>query len=117
MPGFRMPPRILTPSDFLTPRIVTLPELRRTLVPLCNGWTWADDAINDLWLLGAPAPESQPCECTDPRRCEHQKRVLLAAKFRDWLAQVAQRMGSEPLGQLALGKKPHATIKLRLPRR
>jgi len=76
-------------------RIVTLPDLRRVLLPQIGGYAWADAALNDLWLLGAPDPSSAPCKCTDIRTCTHTKRILLPSQFAKWWNDVATRQGFE----------------------
>ncbi len=68
----------------LTPRIVTFADLQRVLLPYCLGWSWAADAIRDLWLKGAPVP-------TGPH--EPEKRILLPGQFKKWWAEVQQRQG------------------------
>lgn len=85
-------------GDYTTPRMVSLKEMRDKLVPLIGGWKWADDAINDLWLKGAPDPQN----CVCPRRphckireCPHVKRVLLPGQFAKWWKEVAERQGFE----------------------
>jgi hypothetical protein len=77
---------VLAPAK-LPPRVVSYSELRRALLPFCAGYSWAEDAIRDLWLLGAPAPTHH----TD--RVE--RRVLLPTQFAKWWADVANRMALE----------------------
>lgn len=91
--------RILTPAELMQPRTVSLKELRATLLPLFAGWSWADDAIVDLWLMGAPDPQASVCpqvaEGSGPpcplRECPHVKRVLLAGHFKKWWDEVTAR--------------------------
>lgn len=80
-------------ADIQQPRIVSLKELRDKLIPLIGGYAWADAALNDLWLMGAPVPESAPCSCRDIRQCPHTKRVLLPGQFAKWWKDVADRQG------------------------
>jgi hypothetical protein len=68
----------------LQPKLVTFEELRVKLLPYCLGWAWAEDAIRDLWLKGAPVP-------TAPHTPE--TRVLLPGQFRAWWGEIQQRMG------------------------
>lgn len=75
---------VLTTQNQPQPRLVTFAELQRTLLPICFGWPWAEDAIRDLWLLGAPVP-------TGPNRPEI--RILLPGQFAKWLGEVQARMG------------------------
>ena len=79
----------------LPPKIVTLTELRKVLVPLTNGWRWADNAINDLWLKGAPIPTS-----TGQEEC----RILLPGQFKLWWGEVAQRMSYDMSGEEAYAR-------------
>ena len=66
------------------PRLVTWAELHATLLPLCLGWSWAEDAIRDLWLKGAPVPV---------RAGMPETRILLPRQFMAWFAEVRQRQG------------------------
>lgn len=76
--------RLLTPSQVMQPRIVSLEDLKRKLLPLCLGYKWAEGAITDLWLKGAPVP--QPAG-------EPERRILIPAQFAKWWGEVQQRMG------------------------
>lgn len=95
--------QITTPSDYITPRTVSLKELRARLLPLIGGYKWADDAINDLWLKGAPDPQAHMCpqvaegsgKPCPARECPHVKRILLPKQFQKWWADVAARQGYE----------------------
>jgi len=78
---------MLTPEE-LSPRIVTLRELRRVLLPHCHGWKWAEDAIVDLWKLGAPVPNPGAEE----------RRVLLPSQFKKWWLEVTERIGVQHVG-------------------
>lgn len=79
-----MTPDIITHAEYQKPRIVTLAELQRVLHRYTFGYKWAEDAIVDLWKLGAPLP--QPAN-------EPERRVLLPGQFAKWWAELAQRMG------------------------
>lgn len=78
---------ILTPEE-MAPRIVTLRDLRRALLPYCHGWRWAEDAIVDLWELGAPVPNPG----------KEEQRILLPSQFKKWWLEVAERMGIQHVG-------------------
>jgi hypothetical protein len=83
------------------PRLVTWADLYATLLPLCLGWSWAEDAIRDLWLKGAPVPV---------RAGTPETRILLPGQFRQWFAEVRQRQGlaqtpEDMYGQIARGFK------------
>jgi hypothetical protein len=75
---------ILTPSQINQPRLVTIDELRAKLLPLTMGYKWGEDAIHDLWKLGAPVP-------VNPGQPE--TRVLLPKQFEKWFTDVATRKG------------------------
>ena len=83
----------------LAPKIVTFPQLYAVLIPYCAGYAWAEDAIRDLWLLGAPVPRSNPSA--------PEARILLPSKFAAWWADVQQRMGFPD----ALGAGVHKSIR------
>lgn len=89
-------------AESMQPRIVSLKELRDKLIPQIGGYGWADDALNDLWLLGAPDPSSRPCNCRDIRRCTHTKRILLPSQFQKWWKDVAERTGREARAAMAM---------------
>jgi len=78
----------LASLEDVLPRIVTLRELRRALLPYCRGWPWAEDAIVDLWKMGAPVPNPGPEE----------QRVLLMSQFKKWWHDVTERTGIQYVG-------------------
>ncbi|HNB50333.1 MAG TPA: hypothetical protein PK530_00240 [Anaerolineales bacterium] len=103
----------LSPAQALGPRMVSIYELRAKLMPLMQGYAWAEDALMDLWKMGAPdpAPTSTPCalafgpaacarqmngqERCGKYGCAREKRVLLPSQFEKWWADCAQRQGVE----------------------
>lgn len=94
----------------LGPRMVSMAELRKRLGPVMVGVPWAEDALQDLWRMGAPDPNpsSRPCdrkrlgcwmktrwgmkEC-EKHACKKEKRLLLPTQFTKWWEQVAERQG------------------------
>jgi hypothetical protein len=87
---------VVTPTQLMTPRVVSLKELREKLLPFIGGWAWADDALNDLWLKGAPDPNASMCPNEPPcpvRQCPHIKRILLPNYFAQWWKEVCKRQG------------------------
>jgi len=68
-------------------RIVSEAELFAALWPYIAHYPWAQDALRDLWRMGAPVPHRGP-------RGE-ELRVLLARQFAKWWADVAERAGIE----------------------
>ena len=107
----------------LSPRMVSIYELRAKLRPLMLGYGWAEDALMDLWKMGAPdpSPASAPCSLAfgplacaramngKPRcgiyGCAREKRVLLPTQFEKWWADVTKRQGSEFLAKDILKPK------------
>lgn len=101
----------------IRPRLVSIYELLSKLLPLMEGYAWAEDALMDLWKMGAPdpSPNSQPCQaghCTLAQRglhpcvpkwgCALEKRVLLPQQFGKWWQDVAQRQGLDLTAAQAL---------------
>lgn len=81
---------ILTPSMVMQPRIVSLADLKAKLLPICLGYAWAEGAIVDLWLKGAPVP--QPAG-------EPERRILIPAHFATWWNEIQKRMGIDATPQ------------------
>lgn len=67
----------------LQPKIVTLPEIKRALLPFCVGYKWAEGAIVDLWKTGAPVPQPEG---------EPERRILIPTQFQKWWEDVQKRM-------------------------
>jgi len=89
------------------PRLVSYPQLMAKLMPLLGGWKWAEDALRDLWLLGAPVPQDRcpgnvPCKAYP--RCNHIRRVLLPTQFKQWWDEVSERQSIEVAAQVMLKK-------------
>jgi hypothetical protein len=83
-------------NPYTTPRTVSIAELRLTLLPYMQGVPWAEDALMDLWRMGAPEPNASLCPFKTPckeRECAHIKRVLLPSQFAKWWADVCARQG------------------------
>jgi hypothetical protein len=64
-------------------RFVTYKELIEKLLPYISGYSWAIDALHDLWTMGAPNPQNP------------QERLLLPTQFKKWWDDVCRRMGYE----------------------
>lgn len=75
---------ILTPTQAMQPRIVSLADLKAKLLPLCLGYAWAEGAIVDLWKKGAPVPQPEG---------EPERRILIPKHFEAWWNEIQQRMG------------------------
>jgi len=78
--------QILTPTQAMQPRIVSLEDLKAKLLPLCLGYAWAEGAITDLWKKGAPVPQPEGAP---------ERRILIPQHFATWWAEIQQRMGVE----------------------
>lgn len=68
----------------LQPRIVTLAELRKRLLPMAMGDKWAEGAIVDLWKKGAPIPQPEG---------EPERRILIPEQFAAWYSDFQKRLG------------------------
>jgi hypothetical protein len=93
--------------EFGQPKLVTYPELRRKLEVYTRGWPWAEDAIRDLWLMGAPMPMDKcpgntPCKAYPS--CDHIRRVLIPEAFAKWWAEVGERQ-AELIGAKEVASK------------
>lgn len=98
--------KLITPGQVMQPRIVSFDDLQKALLPMCVGMPWAQSAIRDLWLLGAPVPQPEGAP---------ERRILLPGKFAQWWGEVQQRMGLELAPQLiypthAKGVRSHAGL-------
>ena len=92
----------MTPPGQIPPRIVSFDQLRAVLLPVVSGYSWAEDSMRDLWLLGAPLPQPPG---------EPERRILLPQKFLTWWAEVQQRMGITTPGETIYNRTaaiPHA---------
>lgn len=105
-PGESAEPR----PDLGQPRLVTYPELRRKLEVYTRGWPWAEDAIRDLWLMGAPMPMDKCGEkpCKAYPNCDHIRRVLIPEHFAKWWAEVGDRQ-AEAIGAKEVAGKIGST--------
>lgn len=86
----------------LKPQVVTLAQLRHTLLPLVVGYQWGEDTITDLWNASTPIPQAS--------LHEPQKRFILPVRFLEWWADVQQRMGIATPGEIIYkrtGATPH----------
>ncbi len=72
----------------LPPLVVTYNELLRILQPITMGYSWGEQTIRDLWLLGAVIPNRNPMAPT--------KRIVFPGKLAEWLADVLEKKG-QPL--------------------
>jgi len=78
--------QIITPGDLTKPRIVTFDQLRLTLAPfLAVSPREATLELHDLWIMGAPSPDSGPNVV--------EKRILFPNQFSKWWRAIAQKRG------------------------
>ena len=80
------------------PRLISWPELQVVMTPYMHGWSWANDALWDLWTMGAPVPQDKcpgDAPCRQYPKCNHIRRILLPNYFAKWYEEVRQRMSLE----------------------
>lgn len=75
----------------LPPLMVTYPELVTILQPLTMGYAWGEGTIRDLWLMGAPTPDSTVLR---------ERRIVFPGQLAKWLEDVLTRQG-RPLDDAA----------------
>ena len=79
-------------KETLPPLIMTYDQLLKTLGPITFGYKWGEETIRDLWLLGAPTPDSGPTTID--------KRIVFPSQLSKWLEDVLRRQG-RPLTEIA----------------
>jgi len=78
-------------SVFRTPRIVTRADLDRAVLPHILGYTWAVNALEDLWRMSTPTPETVQAHLAGIPVVE--RRILYPSQFASWWADVQKRQG------------------------
>lgn len=84
------------------PLQVTYAQIVAILGPLTLGYTWGENTIRDLWLMGAPTPDSTPT---------NERRIVFPAQLAKWLEDVLTKQG-RPLDEAAkayLELRKHST--------
>jgi hypothetical protein len=76
---------------FDQPRIITWGDLERSVLPHVQGYDWAVRALEDLWRMSTPTPESVQAAMAGGPFVE--RRILLPGVFQQWWADVQQRQG------------------------
>lgn len=85
-----------------TPRIVSIYDLRKMLMPFMVGVPSAEDDLMDLWRMGAPdpSPAHRPCAPGTCQLggcgkwgCRKERRILLLSQFATWWKRIADRQG------------------------
>lgn len=78
-------------TPFATPRIITRADLDRSVMPHIVGYDWAIRALDDLWRMSTPTPESVHAAIAGVPYIE--QRILHPSQFAAWWADVQQRRG------------------------
>ena len=76
---------------FATPRIVTWADLQGSVLPHIMGYEWAVYALEEIWRLSTPTPESVQASMAGVPYIE--RRILYPSIFAQWWANVQQRKG------------------------
>jgi len=80
--------QVIAPGDLEKPRIVTFKQLCDRLAPfLAASPREAMLELHDLWIMGAPTPDSGPHT--------EERRILFPNQFSRWWRDMAQRRGWE----------------------
>ena len=88
-----------TASGLEQPRIVTWADLERSVMPHIQGYDWAVRALEDLWRMSTPTPESVQAVMAGVPYVE--RRILLPSVFEQWWKDVQQRRGiATPLNSI-----------------
>lgn len=77
---------------FRTPRIITKADLNRAVLPHILGYSWAVKALEDLWRMSTPTPETVQAHLAGLPYEE--RRILYPSQFAAWWADVQQRKGT-----------------------
>ena len=86
-------------SVFSNPRIVTRYDLDRAVMPHIMGYTWAVNALDELWHMATPTPETLRLALAGVPVIE--KRILHPSQFAQWWADVQKRQGiATPLDKI-----------------
>jgi len=78
-------------NDFTIPRIITKADLDKAVLPHIMGYEWAVNALEDLWRMSSPTPESLRAAMRGIPFIE--TRILYPSLFKQWWADVQQRRG------------------------
>ncbi len=76
---------------FTQPRIINRTDLDKAVLPHIQGYDWAVRALDDLWLMSTPTPES--VQAAMAGRPYVETRILLPSVFQQWWADVQKRRG------------------------
>ena len=78
-------------NTFTVPRIITKRDLDKAVLPHIMGYEWAINALEDLWRMSSPTPESVQASLAGVPYIE--TRILYPSLFKQWWADVQQRRG------------------------
>ena len=85
------------PIQRLKPLIVTWLELHRATFALHCGEKADVDRLHDLWMLGAPTPDSRILRSSyDPRLVQPgnvERRIVFPTALANWIVEVSRRRG------------------------
>lgn len=76
---------------FRTPRIVTRADLDRAVLSHIIGYSWAVNALEELWRMSTPTPETVQAHLAGIP--VEERRILYPSLFAQWWADVQQRQG------------------------
>lgn len=74
-----------------TPMIVTRKSLYRALLPHVIGYEWAVNALDEIWRMSTPDPQSVQAVIAGVPFEE--RRILMPSVFSQWWTDVQQRKG------------------------
>lgn len=80
-----------TAQVFDQPRIIAWADLERSVLPHVQGYDWAVRALEDLWRMSTPTPES--VQAAMAGRPYVETRILLPSVFQQWWSDVQKRRG------------------------
>lgn len=78
---------------FSQPRIITWADLQQSVLPHIMGYEWAVNALEEIWRMSTPTPESVQAAMAGVPYVE--RRILLPSVFAQWWADVQKRQGIE----------------------
>lgn len=73
------------------PRVITWADLERSVLPHVQGYDWAVRALDDLWRMSTPTPESVQAAMAGQPYTE--RRILMPSVFEQWWSDVQKRRG------------------------
>lgn len=68
----------------MPPLQVTYAQIVAILEPITRGYPWGEGTIRDLWLMGAPTPDST---------IHNERRIVFPGQLAKWLEDVLTKKG------------------------